>query len=132
MKPKPTDAKLYATVKTDADRKFLAPTSIYKSAWIVREYKKRGGTYDAPADPKQGLQRWFKEKWVDLNRPGQPCGRPKATTKGTYPLCRPTVRVTKETPVLKQELTRTEIVKANEKKQKLKNKGKTFPLRAKV
>ena len=130
---KPTDAKLYAIVKTEADRKFMAPTSIYKSAWIVREYKKRGGTYDAPADPvaqsRIGLKRWFKEKWVDINRPGQPCGRPKATTKGTYPLCRPTVRVTKETPVLKQELTRTEIVKANEKKQKLKNKGRLVALR---
>ena len=101
----PSDSKLYAQVKAEADAKFLAPTSIYKSAWIVREYKKRGGVYDSSKkDAKQGLLRWFKEKWVDTNRGNAPCGRKKASTKGTYPLCRPTVRVTKDTPTLKQEI----------------------------
>ena len=71
----PKDASLYSTVKKDADAKFLAKTSIYKSAWIVREYKKRGGTFEDSKDENKGLLRWFKEKWVDLNRPGQPCGR---------------------------------------------------------
>jgi hypothetical protein len=119
----PTDKKLYAIVKAEADKRFLAPTSAYKSAWIVREYKKRGGEFEGQPDPKSGLLRWFKEKWVDVNRPGQPCGRAKASEKGVYPLCRPTVKVTKETPVLKQELSIAELAKANKEKQKVKSKG---------
>jgi hypothetical protein len=37
----PTNKKLYDQVKKEADAKFLAPTSVYKSAWIIREYKKK-------------------------------------------------------------------------------------------
>jgi hypothetical protein len=120
----PSDKELYAQVKAEADNKFLAPTSAYKSAWIVREYKKRGGKFEDEKNPKAGLLRWFKEKWVDINRPGEACGRPEATAKGTYPLCRPTVKVTNKTPKLKQELSPKDIEKANKKKQKIKNKGK--------
>lgn len=124
MAPKARDANLYAAVKAEADRRFLAPTSIYKSAWIVREYKKRGGTYVGPPDPKEGLLRWFNERWEDVNRPGQPCGRAKATAAGVYPLCRPTVKVTAATPRLKQELSERALEKANAAKQKIKNKGR--------
>ena len=124
----PNDKKLYAKVKAEADEKFLAPTSVYKSAWIVREYKKRGGLFEDAQDPKSGLARWFKEKWVNVNRPGEACGRSKAVVKGTYPLCRPTVKVTKDTPRLKQELSEDALKKANKKKQKLKNKGRLTKL----
>jgi len=41
----PLDKKLYETVKKESDKKFDENTSIYKSSWIVREYKKRGGKY---------------------------------------------------------------------------------------
>ena len=43
--PKPTNPKLYATVKAAAKRKFDVYPSAYANAWIVREYKKRGGKY---------------------------------------------------------------------------------------
>lgn len=118
----PTDPTLYAKIKTLANTKFLAKTSIYKSAWIVREYKKQGGKFREPKDPDQGLTRWFKEKWVDVNRPGQPCGRTQATTKGVYPLCRPTKKVTEKTPVLLNKLSRVEVTRANKEKQKVKQK----------
>lgn len=42
---KPSDPKLYARVKTEAKKKFRVFPSAYASAWIVKEYKKRGGTY---------------------------------------------------------------------------------------
>lgn len=42
---KPKNAKLYATVKAAAKRKFDVYPSAYANAWLVREYKKRGGTY---------------------------------------------------------------------------------------
>lgn len=118
----PVDAQLYKIVKSEADKKFLAPTSIYKSAWIVRTYKSRGGTFKDKQDPDKGLLRWFREKWVDLNRPGEECGRSKATTKGVYPLCRPSIRVTKETPRLASEISDAALKKAKKDKQRVKQK----------
>jgi len=41
----PTDKKLYARVKAEAKRKFDVYPSAYANAWLVREYKKRGGGY---------------------------------------------------------------------------------------
>ena len=41
----PTNKKLYARVKSAARRKFAVYPSAYANAWLVREYKKRGGGY---------------------------------------------------------------------------------------
>ena len=41
----PTNSKLYAKVKAAARRKFAVYPSAYANAWLVREYKKRGGRY---------------------------------------------------------------------------------------
>ncbi len=131
--PEPLDKALYARVKAEADKKFLAPTSVYKSPWIVGEYKRRGGLYAEPKQKNQGLLRWFRERWVDLTRPirdknnqlkgYEPCGREKADTSGIYPVCRPTKRITKGTPTTASELTPKAIKKAEKEKQKLKHKG---------
>ena len=43
--PTPKNPKLYATVKAAAKRKFKVYPSAYANAWLVREYKKRGGGY---------------------------------------------------------------------------------------
>tara|TARA_R100001460_G_scaffold24841_5_gene49912 strand:- start:218 stop:775 length:558 start_codon:yes stop_codon:yes gene_type:complete len=52
----------------------------------------------------KNLNRWFKEKWVDVSRKDKdgkhpPCGRSKAKkgSKG-YPKCRPSVKVSSKTP----------------------------------
>ena len=52
----------------------------------------------------KNLNRWFKEKWVDVSRKNKdgkhpPCGRGKASksSKG-YPKCRPSVKVSSKTP----------------------------------
>jgi hypothetical protein len=58
------------------------------------------------------LNRWFKEKWVDVSRKDPktgkhpPCGRSKAKkgSKG-YPKCRPSVRVSSKTPKTSGEMT---------------------------
>ncbi len=54
---------------------------------------------------KEDLGRWFKEKWVDVSRKidgkHPPCGRSSANgEKGRkgYPKCRPSKKVSKETP----------------------------------
>ena len=59
----------------------------------------------------KNLNRWFKEKWVDVSRKDKdgkhpPCGRSKAKkgSKG-YPKCRPSVRVSSKTPKTSGEMT---------------------------
>jgi hypothetical protein len=44
-KPEPANKALYSRVKTAAKKKFDVYPSAYANAWLVREYKKRGGTY---------------------------------------------------------------------------------------
>jgi len=41
----PTDKELYARVKAEAKRKFDVYPSAYANAWLVQEYKRRGGKY---------------------------------------------------------------------------------------
>ena len=42
---KPKNPALYARVKAEAKRKFKVYPSAYANAWLVKTYKKRGGTY---------------------------------------------------------------------------------------
>ena len=119
---KPIDTKLYKRVKDMADKKFKSPTGVYKSSWIVKKYKDLGGKYSSKRKPKSsGLKRWYKEKWVDLNRPKkngsfEPCGRKSANMKSKYPLCRPSVRVNKKTPKTYKELPKKSIKQAKKSK----------------
>lgn len=41
----PTDKELYARVKAEAKKKFDVYPSAYANAWLVQEYKRRGGKY---------------------------------------------------------------------------------------
>ena len=43
--PTPTNKKLYASVKAAAKKKFKVWPSAYASAWLTKEYKRRGGKY---------------------------------------------------------------------------------------
>ena len=59
----------------------------------------------------KNLNRWFKEKWVDVSRKDKdgkhpPCGRSKAKkgSKG-YPKCRPSVKVSSKPPKTSGEMT---------------------------
>lgn len=45
MRNVPLDARLYERVKAEAKRKFDVYPSVYANAWLVREYKARGGRY---------------------------------------------------------------------------------------
>jgi hypothetical protein len=49
----------------------------------------------------EDLRRWFKEKWVDVSKKVDgkhpPCGRKDADGKA-YPKCRPSKKVSSETP----------------------------------
>ena len=99
MANEPTNKALYSRVKSEAKRKFKIFPSAYASAWIVKEYKKRGGTYKGAKSGKTGVARWMKEKWTTQD--GQACG--SAKFRGVKK-CRPTVRVSSKTPVTWKEL----------------------------
>ena len=77
-------------------------------------------------EKESGLDRWFKEKWVDISKKDKsgkhpPCGRSDAD-KGKYPKCRPSKKVTKDTPVTSKELSKAEKKKAVTKKRKAEKK----------
>lgn len=62
------------------------------------------------------LRRWFKEKWVDISRKDKsgdhpPCGRGDAD-KGAYPKCRPSKKITDETPKTTGSLSKRDKKKA--------------------
>ena len=94
--PQPLDPSLYQRVKEEANRRFAAPSSWYRSAWIVQTYKRLGGRYATPRSSRsrsQGLQRWLRERWVNLNAPVydrqghvrgyEPCGRSSVPKKSS-------------------------------------------------
>jgi hypothetical protein len=89
---------LYNAVKKYADTIYTKP-SAFKSAFIVKTYKQRGGTYSKDNKPKN-LRRWLNEKWVDI------------TDGKGYPVLRPSVRISPKTP-----LTINQIDPSNLKKQ---------------
>jgi hypothetical protein len=67
-----TDKKLHAAVRAEARRKFKVYPSAYANAWMVKEYKNRGGSFRGDS-----LDTWFKEKWVRMSSSGRilgPCG----------------------------------------------------------
>tara|TARA_A200000159_G_scaffold164544_1_gene194617 strand:- start:6876 stop:7310 length:435 start_codon:yes stop_codon:yes gene_type:complete len=75
------------------------------------------------------LDEWFKEKWVDVSRKDKsgkhpPCGR-KDSDKGKHPKCRPSKRVSSDTPKTTKEMS------SSEKKKSVKDKRKTEKKRSK-
>jgi len=119
----PNDLKLYQQVKLLADKTYKKP-SAYKSGFIVKEYKRLGGTYSG--DIKNvGLTRWFKEKWVDVSKKVKgkhpPCGRKDADGK-SYPKCRPSKKVSKETPKIASSYDKEDKKKMTQQKRRAEKK----------
>lgn len=54
-----------------------------------------------------GLDRWFAEKWVDV-KTGKECGRQKGEKRKGYPACRPSKRISSDTPKTASELSNAE------------------------
>lgn len=61
-----------------------------------------------------GLDRWFAEKWVDI-KTGKPCGRQEGENR-SYPACRPSRRVSSETPKTRSEMSPSEKAKFKQTK----------------
>ena len=75
----------------------------------------------------EDLRRWFKEKWVDVSRKVKgkhpECGRDKATNK-SYPKCRPSKKISKDTPKLASSFSKEEKKKISKKKRSVESKSK--------
>lgn len=69
-----------------------------RASQAIAKCRKESGTV-RKGEAGTSLKRWEKEKWVDT-RTGKPCG---AGGKNEY--CRPTKRVSKETPRTKSEIS---------------------------
>ena len=70
------------------------------------------------------MDRWFKEKWVNVCKKGYPkCGRSKSSKKD-YPYCRPSKRVNKDTPRTVDEISRSTLKRMCRQKQKQKKADK--------
>jgi hypothetical protein len=99
------DQELYNKVRKEADDIYTKP-SAYKSCWIVKTYKERGGRYADDNKPKD-LARWFKEKWGDIG------GK-------EYPVYRPFKRVSAKTPLTASEIDPKQAKKQIDLKQEIK------------
>lgn len=103
--PTPANKELWQKAKARVKKRVKVWPSAYASGQLVQEYKKMGGTFQG-AKKGSDLGRWYKEKWVDV------CAWPKRVecgrdgTKGrAFPYCRPSVRVSADTPTTVQDLT---------------------------
>lgn len=92
------DKDIYEKAKKEVYATYKKP-SAYRSGMLVKRYKELGGTYSGEKT-KKGLVRWFKEEWRDVN-PNK--------TKSSYPVYRPTKRVSKETPLTLKEIKKTNL-----------------------
>jgi hypothetical protein len=122
MKPSPTNEKLYNKVKSQAKKKFKVWPSAYASGWLVKEYKRLGGTYSGKKSSSSGISRWYKEKWINVCKLPKKvsCGRSKLSKKWkeNYPYCRPSIRVNKSTPRTSYEISTEEIKRRCSRKRK--------------
>ena len=113
----PSDKKLYEEVKKKIYSIYKVP-SAYRSGALVKEYKRQGGTYLGKQSKSQGLSRWYAEKWIDVGN--------KA-----YPVYRPTIRVSKETPLTVSEISPSDLKKKIKEKQKIKSTRNLSPFKRK-
>ena len=124
----PVNIKLYNRVKSIVKRRVKRWPSAYASGQLVRMYKKKGGKYHCSKFGQfsfGSLDRWFKEKWIDVCT-GKPCGRKKVGDKRKYPYCRPSRRVSSQTPRTSKQLSKAEIKRRCALKHRLKGKTLSF------
>ena len=109
------DQKLYDSVKAEADKIYDKP-SAYKSGYIVKTYKARGGKYQNDNKPRN-LGRWFKEEWQDIGNKN-------------YPVYRPTKRINKSTPLTASEIDPVQAKEQIKLKQKIKGNKNLPPFKS--
>ena len=118
---KPLNMELYNRIKNDIYSK-NKKHSLFRSASIVKEYKKQGGLFEDEQgqNNKMNIKRWFGQRWASANdyyhlNKVVPCGSSNTQVKfNEYPLCRPLSILLK--------LDKTQLKKLIDEKNKLKEK----------
>ncbi len=119
----PKDKDLYEKTKKDIYKKY--PThSAYRSGLLTKAYKeaylkkhKSNNAYSGKKNENEGLSRWFSEEWKNDK------GGIGYTSKSS--VYRPTKRITKDTPITFNELSKQQIERAKKEKAKT-GRVKTF------
>jgi hypothetical protein len=117
---KPADPVLYEKAKKIVYAQYDKP-SAYRSGALVKKYKELGGKYIEDGKEKP-LKRWFKEEWKDVN--------PNKTAT-SYPVYRPTKKVSKKTPLTVSEIDKKDLEKKARDKQKIKGTKNLEPFKKK-
>jgi Family of unknown function (DUF5872) len=113
---RPANPQLYARVKKIVNEWYKKP-SAYRSMAYIKEYKRRGGKFLQDGRPKN-LSRWMREKWRDVN--------PNRTRK-SYPVFRPTRRISGKTPLIATEIPRRVLLAQSRRKQRIRGKHNLAP-----
>ncbi len=149
---KPTNPTLWSQSLAWARSKYKVCPSAYCNGAAAKRYKSKGGGWrkkkketneaSSPAqqaaiainmkkkgiEPKnvnEDLKRWFKEKWVDVSKKVDgkhpPCGRKDADGK-SYPKCRPSKKVSSETPKVASSYDKEDKKKMTQQKRRAEKK----------
>lgn len=113
---RPKNPALYARVKEIVNQSYKK-SSAFRSMAYIREYKRRGGKFVADGRPRN-LSRWMREKWRDVN---------PRRTKRSYPVFRPTVRISKKTPLTVGEISRAVLLAQSRRKQRIRGEHNLRP-----
>ena len=128
-KNKPTNPKLWAQSLAWARSRYDVCPSAYCNAAAAKRYKSKGGgwrkvkksTNESEESVNEDLKRWFKEKWVDVSKKVDgkhpPCGRKDADGKA-YPKCRPSKKVSSETPKVASSYSKEDKKKMTQQKRR--------------
>jgi hypothetical protein len=108
-----SNPELWDAIKEFIQLNYKKRWNAYYSGLLVQWYEALGGTYKTPKKSNE-LTRWFEEEWKDIG-------------EETYPVYRPTKRITKDTPLTVKEIDPKNLKKQIELKQKIKGKDNLPP-----
>lgn len=116
------DKDIYEKAKKIIYKQYKKP-SAYRSGALVKKYKELGGKYSDEINKNEtSLKRWFKEEWKDVN---------PMKTKNSYPVYRPTKRITNKTPLIVEEIDKKDLIMKSKEKQKIKGNKNLQPFKRK-
>ena len=95
----------------DSTKTYIQFPTDEQATWFGKNYKQGTGVLPKNASGGQhgGLDRWFAEKWVDV-KTGKTCGRQEGENRA-YPACRPSKRISSQTPKTSSEMSPAEKAK---------------------
>jgi hypothetical protein len=111
------DVVLYHQIRERVKRRVKRWPSAYASGQVVTEYKREGGRYKGKKKDTD-LDRWYQEHWVNIcekDSKGNYLDCSSSQSK-RYPYCRPSIRITKDTPKTVDEIGKTKIKEMCSKK----------------